>query len=413
MKIKFNRYSYWLCLLLLCIVLTLQSILAPINVRASFPGSASSSVWEPGGNPGDTSLPTTAPTKQVELNNYLIFMPMVQHSTPIHAMRLDFPDISNSRSLVEILEQRMKSVGVNMVALGAGRAEWTYFKWVGHENVWSNDVKDTGIDFLLDDSTRFGNWANVNAVVDVFAPNYILAHPEKAAVSVDGIPSANLVSTTELVHGAFGQQLLDMIDYIAANYPVDSISITELYYHRDGYGLDDKAAYMAYSGNSDWPRYLNGTINTFDPSIGNWRSHELDTFLDKAVALAHAHGKKLFMDVEISLENLSYLTNEHGTNYNLVLEHMDRLVVWGYYGVDNYPPEYLQEVAHFLTQFHQDKLILSIGLWDDNGQAVSPESFRTAIQSVLAGGIDNIWITPSLLMNDANWQTLADFWGGH
>jgi len=413
MKIKFNWYSYWLCLLLLCIVLTLQSILAPINVRASFPGSASSSVWEPGGNPGDTSLPTTAPTKQVELNNYLIFMPMVQHSTPIHAMRLDFPDISNSRSLVEILEQRMKSVGVNMVALGAGRAEWTYFKWAGHENVWSNDVKDTGIDFLLDDSTRFGNWAHVNAVVDVFAPNYILAHPEKAAVSVDGIPSANLVSTTELVHGAFGQQLLDMIDYIAANYPVDSISITELYYHRDGYGLDDKAAYMAYSGNSDWPRYLNGTINTFDPSIGNWRSHELDIFLDKAVALAHAHGKKLFMDVEISLENLSYLTNEHGTNYNLVLEHMDRLVVWGYYGVDNYPPEYLQEVAHFLTQFHQDKLILSIGLWDDNGQAVSPESFRTAIQSVLAGGIDNIWITPSLLMNDANWQTLADFWGGH
>jgi hypothetical protein len=307
----------------------------------------------------------------------------------------------------------MKLVNINLVALGAGRAEWTYFKWAGHENVWSNDVKDTGIDFLLDDSTRFGKWANVNAVVDVFAPNYILAHPDTAAISVDGVHSTNLVSTSELVHGAFGQQLLDMIDYIAANYPVDSISITELYYHRDGYGPDDRVAYMAYSGNPDWPRYADGTINTFDPSIGNWRSHELDTFLDKAVALAHAHGKQLFLDVELSLENLSYLTNEHGTNYNLVLEHMDRLVVWGYYGVDNYPPEYLLKVAQFLTQFPRDELILSIGLWDDNGQAVSPESFRIAMQSVLAGGINNLWITPSLLMNDDNWQALADFWGGH
>jgi hypothetical protein len=319
--------------------------------------------------------------------------------------------MAESRPVVEKLEPRMKSVGINMVALGAGRAEWTYFKWAGHENVWSNDVKDTGSDFLMEDSTRFGQWAHVDAVVDVFAPNYILAHPDKAAISVDGVHSANLVSTTELVHGAYGQQLLDMIEYIAANYPVDSISITELYYHRDGYGPDDKAAYLAASGNTDWPRNADGTINTFDPSIGNWRSHELDTYLDRAVALAHAHGKQLFFDVELSLENLNYLTNEHGTNYKLVLEHMDRIVVWGYYGVDNYPPEYLCQVAKFLTQFPQDRLILSIGLWDDNGQEVSPQSFRTAMQSILAGGVVNIWVTPSLLMNDADWQVLADFWG--
>ena len=151
-------------------------------------------------------------------------------------------------------------------------------------------------------------------------------------------------------------------------------------------------------------------IKNFDFKV---LSHYTDFDFRKLPVLDILQEIKDRTDFRISLENLSYLTNEHGTNYNLVLEHMDRLVVWGYYGVDNYPPEYLQEVAHFLTQFHQDKLILSIGLWDDNGQAVSPESFRTAIQSVLAGGIDNIWITPSLLMNDANWQTLADFWGGH
>ena len=168
---------------------------------------------------------------------------------------------------------------------------------------------------------------------------------------------------------------------------------------------------MAYSGHNDWPRSPDGTINTFDPSIGNWRSHELDTFLDRAVVLAHNHGKQLFMDVELSLENLNFMTNEHGTNYNLVLEHMDRIVVWGYYGVDHYAPEYLREVAWFLTRFSQNRLILSIGLWNDNGQVVSPDSLNTAMQAILAGGIQNIWITPSLLMSDAHWQVLRDYWG--
>ncbi len=92
---------------------------------------------------------------------------------------------------------------------------------------------------------------------------------------------------------------------------------------------------------------------------------------------------------------------------------MDRLVVWGYFGVDHYAPEYLEEVARFLTRYSQSRLILSVGLWSDNGGAVSPASFETALQSIRAGGIQNIWITPSVLMNDTHWQVLGDFWGGH
>jgi len=412
MKTKFYWYLCLTCLVVLAIALPLQSRLASSDVLASAPAPSASSTPAPGINPTETSLPTAMPTiSDDEMVTPHVFLPLIQYTHPIHAMRLDYPNYATSRDLLDALEQQMRAADINMVALGAGRAEWTYFKWLGHEDVWSNDVKDTGIDFLLDDSNRFGSWAHINAVVDVFAPNYIRAHPDKAAVSVDGVPSENLVSTTELVHGEFGQRLLDMIDYIAANYPVDSISITELYYHRDGYGPDDKAAYMAYSGRNDWPRSPDGTINTFDPSIGNWRSHELDTFLDRAVALAHNHGKQLFMDVELSLENLNFMTNEHGTNYNLVLEHMDRIVVWGYYGVDHYAPEYLREVAQFLTRFSQSRLILSMGLWNDNGQAVSPDSLNTAMQAILAGGIRNIWITPSLLMSDTHWQVLRDYWG--
>lgn len=91
--------------------------------------------------------------------------------------------MTKSRAEIEALEPKMLKANVNMVALGAGRLDWNYFKWEGHEDWWSSDVTDTGTDFMALDAARFGKWAHVNAVVDVFAPRYIAAHPQSAAVS--------------------------------------------------------------------------------------------------------------------------------------------------------------------------------------------------------------------------------------
>jgi hypothetical protein len=111
----------------------------------------------------------------------------------------------------------MELSGVNLVAVGAGRADWTYFPWRDHPDRWSNEVKTTGIDYLLEDSLRFGKWAHVSAVVDVLAPLYIQAHPETAAISWVGVPSQNIVGMVELVDGKFGQDLLEMIGEVAAS----------------------------------------------------------------------------------------------------------------------------------------------------------------------------------------------------
>ncbi len=330
---------------------------------------------------------------------------------PIHALRIDYPDLGASRSIVEGLEQHARAAGINMIALGAGRVEWVYFKWPGHENVWANDVKDSQIDYLMEDAVRFGKWAHVNAVVDIFAPNYIKAHPDQAAISWLGVPSEYLVGTMDLVDGEFGQMVLDMIDAIATNYPVDSISITELFYHSDGYGPKEKAAYMAYVGSQDWPRTSDGHIDIDDVSIGNWRGYELDRFLDRAVLIAHAHGKQLFMDVALSLDDLSKMTNEHGTNYNLVLEHMDKLVIWAYLDLDNYAPEDLFGIGLFLKQFETQRIILSIGLWSNQASVISPDKLKRAILAAADGYMPNIWVTPSSLMQDTHWNVLEDLWG--
>jgi hypothetical protein len=331
-------------------------------------------------------------------------------------MRVAYADYEKSREEVDQLEIQMQAAGINMVGLGAGRVEWTYFKWAGHEANWSNDVKGTQIDYLAEDAMIFGKWAHVNAVVDVFAPNFIQAHPEKAAISFLGQPSQNLVSTTELVSGEFGQQLLDMIEYIAANYPVDSISLTELFYHSDGYGSDDKASYLAYSAQiddprTDWPRTEDGHIDINHPSIGNWRTHVMDVYLDKIVAACHRHGKKFFMDVALSLDNLTNITNEHGTNYAVVLEHTDKLIIWGYFDLDNYPPQYFYDIAQFLNGFGKDHVILSIGLWSQGGGATTAGNLKAAILASQAGGMPNLWITPGTLMAADHWKVLEDLWG--
>ncbi len=328
-----------------------------------------------------------------------------------HALRIDYPDLGASRLIVADLEQHARTAGINVIALGAGRVEWTYFKWAGHESVWANDVKDSGIDYLMEDTLRFGKWAHVNAVVDIFAPNWIKAHPDQAAINWLGVHSEYLVGTMDLVDGEFGQMVLDMIDAIATNYPVDSISITELFYHSDGYGPKEKAAYMAYTGVDDWPRYENGLINIDDKSIGDWRGYELDRWLDRAVVIAHAHGKQLFMDVALSLDNLSKMTNEHGTNYRLVLEHMDKLVIWAYLDLDNYQPEYLYDIGFFLRQFETDRIILSIGLWSNTTTVISPDKLKRAIIAAGRGDMPNIWITPSSLMQAGHWRVLEELWG--
>jgi hypothetical protein len=331
-------------------------------------------------------------------------------------MRVDYPDYTSSRSHVDAWEQQMKAAGINFVSLGAGRVEWTYFKWAGHEANWSSPVRANGIDYLAQDSQRFGQWSHVDVVVDVLAPNYIRTHPGTAAIRVDGVPSTDLVSTAELTTGEYGRQLESMIEYIAANYPVDSISLTELFYHTDGYGPDDKALYLAYSGSQDWPRNPDGTIAIMDKSIGDWRTHALDIYLDQIVAICHRYGKQFYLDVGLTLDygynvdSLNHVTNEHGTNYRVVLEHTDKIVVWGYFSLDQFPPEFLLDVAQFLNQFGRDRVILSIGLWG-NSRPVSADELQRGILASQAGGMPNLWITPGSLMTAAHWQVLDQLWG--
>jgi hypothetical protein len=331
-------------------------------------------------------------------------------SGPIRAVRLDYENMARSRPLLDVLEQRLLAARANTVALGAGRMDWTYFKWRGHRASWSSDVHNTAVDFLWRDSTRFGKWAAVDAVVDVLAPRYVASHPGAAAVSWRGIHSANLVSTSSLVDGEFGSLLVEMVDYIASRYPVNSVSLTELDYYIDGYGEDDAASFRKFTGRSDWPRSADGSINIDDPSIGAWRSHEVGRFLQRAAAAAHSHGKKLYLDVQVEWDHLDRRGASHGQDYAVMLGSADRLVVWDYFGLAGRPPEYTADVSRSLLPFGPDRIILSVGLWPKEGSPISPDALRIALKAGLSSGILNEWVTPSRFMDRDHWQAVTDSW---
>ncbi|GIW02392.1 MULTISPECIES: hypothetical protein [Roseiflexus] len=180
---------------------------------------------------------------------------------PVRAVSLDLSDLALPRDRLERLEQRMRDAGVNMVGLSAGRLDWTGFRWSGKEERWSAGVRESGRDLLANATQRFGRWAHVSAIVDVFAPRYLQTRPTQRALDAAGHPIPYQASTHALVNGSFGDELIAMIDYIARHYEVDSITLTELFYYQEGYGADDLALYREHSGRRDWPRTPRGSIN--------------------------------------------------------------------------------------------------------------------------------------------------------
>jgi len=181
-----------------------------------------------------------------------------------------------------------------------------------------------------------------------------LAHPDKAAINALGIPSTDLVSTVEMVNGAYSQRLLAMVEYIAANYPVNSISITELQYRVDGYGPDPFrtpcvcTAYLAFSKRTDWPRNSDGSINIDGPSIGTWRSYMIGSLLSKATAIAHKYGKQLYMDVNMNVNNMA-LMEITLDKIQVMLQNADKIIVWGYFAEDHSRPRLLYRSVNSLA----------------------------------------------------------------
>lgn len=314
------------------------------------------------------------------------------------------------RDAIKNVTGRPLSDRVKVVGVGAGRTEWTYFKWKGHEREWSNHQKGTGEDLLLTATRLFHKKGyRVAAIVDPYAPNYIKAHPEMAAIKFDGEKSREQISFTELVEGEYGVHLLDMIGYISRTYPVEIINITELTYYHYSYNEKDLRSYERFTGKKGWPRSFRGEIDRDDQSIWEWRSELMSRYIKKVADIVHKEGKELYIDVPVSWDDFTRNGKESGLDYRRILAYADKIIVWNYFDLENASLEISEDLSRYLTgNFPIDSFYVSIGLWGNRGH-IDPAKLSNALYYTLKGGAPFIWVTPNSLVSDRHWESIMPY----
>jgi cellulose synthase/poly-beta-1,6-N-acetylglucosamine synthase-like glycosyltransferase len=309
---------------------------------------------------------------------------------------------------VQSVLQNPDALGAKMIAVGAGRLEWTFFQWKGHRDRWSSTQAGERNDVLNQTVLALERRGfETAAIVDLYGPRAIETRPGLAAVRFDGQRSLEQVCFTELVSGGYGRDLLEMVEYLTRRYPVAAIALTELSYR--AFCFDDRclASYRRSTGRHRWPLDPSGTVNTDDPSIWEWRSAKMEAFLGEVAGVVHREGKKLFVDVPVSWSDFARHGKDSGLDYTRVLRQADRIVVWDYFAMEGRGPAVSEDLARDLSMnFPADRVFLSVGLWAPSG-AVDPRSLQSALEHALRGGIPNIWITPNYLLTRAHWSAVT------
>ena len=311
----------------------------------------------------------------------------------------------------KVLDRPLIRLG-DVIGVGAGRTEWTYFRWAGHEDRWSNHQKGERKDLLLTALQELHDKGfKVAAFIDLYAPKWIQTHPGSGAIQADGTPHPEQVSLAELAEGEFGNLVLEMIGYIAANYPLDAIDVTEAAYRHTSFGPADLASYGKATGRTAWPRDWRGRVNIDDPSIWEWKSSLMEKFVERAAAAAHRHGKPLYLDVAASWKDLRRDGKDHGQDYARLQRVADRLVVWNYYALEGLLPSASRDLAARLAAtLEPGHWMLSLGLWGRDGKPVLPDDLAAAIAASIDGGARHIWITPNDQITDAHWNAILRSW---
>ncbi|HSB19745.1 MAG TPA: glycosyltransferase family 2 protein [Anaeromyxobacteraceae bacterium] len=300
----------------------------------------------------------------------------------------------------------------DLIGIGAGRAEWTYFRWAGHEERWSNHQKGEPRDLLLVASQELRDRGfRVAAFIDLYAPGWIRTHPGAAAIQADGTPHPEQVSLAELAEGEFGKVVLEMIEYLAASYPIDAIDVTEAAYRHTSFGPADLASYRRASGRSSWPRDWRGRVDVDDPTVWEWKCGLLESFVARAAEAAHRHGKLLYLDVAASWKDLRRDGKDHGHDYARLLRHADHLVVWDYFALEGLPPEASRELARRLAAtLPAGRWTLSVGLWGPGGKVVPAADLAAALAASVEGGAGRIWVTPVDQITPQHWDAILRTW---
>ncbi|GAA2231869.1 hypothetical protein GCM10010413_32640 [Promicromonospora sukumoe] len=339
----------------------------------------------------------------------------------VQSISLGIEDVTDNEQDWDAVRERLDAAHANMVTLASGRVEFVAFDWEAHPEAVADEGTDhlaVAIDELAagpGDEPRL-----VDILIDALIPKWISEDPSVGGVAEDGSVSKYTPSATAIHDGPVGDRYLELVEELARRYQPDQITFTELKFDDETFGKDDSALYRQMTGEADWPRRDDGSIDQSAPEIGEWRSQVLADLLDRASAVlddvAADTGKrtKLGMDTLINWDDPTAGVPDSGLSYPVLVEHADRLVLWGYLGIGNHTPRELEDVLAALERsgMPMEKFIVSVGIWD-HGEAdgtISPKLMAAGVRAADTHGITSVNVTPYTLMTPEHWSALSEVW---
>lgn len=85
-------------------------------------------------------------------------------------------------------------------------------------------------------------------------------------------------------------------------------------------------------------------------------------------------------------------------------------MAWNYFGLVDRPAEGTAELAEHLESVAPGRFVVSVGMWAQDDETLSPDDLRTALRGSLQGGTADTWVTPSELLDDEHWAAVREVW---
>ncbi|QGU03489.1 hypothetical protein [Corynebacterium comes] len=322
-----------------------------------------------------------------------------------------FEDVANEDVHWPSVRARLAEVGATAVTLAVGRADWLAFPWASASKWESSAVAGTGRDFVAEALAELDGLA-ATLVVDALAPRAISLDPGIAGRTADGESSPDFLSVSALDGGYFGTHLEAMCREVARRYRPERIALTELMFDDATFSRDDLAHFVRHTGRPGFPLAKNGEIDVNHPDIHRWRCESLVRLLGRVSGQVAEFDVRVDMDVRVPWGNPDGDRADSGHDYALLLESVDRIVVWNYFALADADPSYGADLTRSLLRRFGDRFVISTGLWSREDGVVSPEDMTTSLRAVAAAGGRSVSVIPTSLMAEEHWEALAELWAG-
>lgn len=334
---------------------------------------------------------------------------------PRHVIGLGFESLVGGTDWGE-LSRRLSASGIEEVSIAVGRLDWLAYP-PDRVGLPSGPVRETGRDYVAEAIAGLDPWRRaaldrrITLTIDALIPGLIAQRPELAAVDADGTPHADFASVTAL-QNEIGDSLVALTEDVARRYGPDEVAVTELLVDHS-FGDDDLDSFIAFSGADDWPRRLDGSIDTADAAIGRWRSAVVADLAGRMADRSRENGVPFAMDVRVDWDDPARGRPDSGHDYGALIDRVDRLTLWCYTALGGASPEQVGALPGELAGAGMDveRMIFSVGMWTSaDGVVIGPDHLRRALESAETSTAGAVGVTPLSLLEDMHWSVIETAW---